>query len=137
MLTSREKSPLQKNSPHRSIKPSTLHWAGQPAQHTTKELFQPPDTLYNMSPWNVKSTLTGTGHFSLLLCNQDIGDQEGCNNECISRAPVQVIHAQLLCDQEGCNNECISRAPAQVIHAQLCTTSANTKISNMHIGHPK
>ena len=42
MLTPREKShPPEKNSPQRRIEPTLLHQAGQQAQHTTNELFQP------------------------------------------------------------------------------------------------
>ena len=33
-----------KNSPQRRIKPTTLHQAGQRAQHTANELFRPPKT---------------------------------------------------------------------------------------------
>ena len=40
-LTPREKSLYGKNAPQRRIEPMTLHQAGQRAQHTTKELFQP------------------------------------------------------------------------------------------------
>ena len=42
MLTPREKSPYRKNCPQRRIRLTTLHQAGQWAQHTTNELFQPP-----------------------------------------------------------------------------------------------
>ena len=45
MLTPREKSPLpEKNYPLRRIEPTTLHHAGQRAQHTVNELFRPPYT---------------------------------------------------------------------------------------------
>ena len=41
-LTPREKSPLlEKKSPQRRTEPMTLHKAGQRAQHTTNEIFQP------------------------------------------------------------------------------------------------
>ena len=41
MLTQREKSSLpEKNSHQRRIEPTTLHQAGQRAQHTTNELFR-------------------------------------------------------------------------------------------------
>ena len=43
MLTPREQSPLrEKKSPQRRKEPTTLHQAGQRAQHTTNELFRPP-----------------------------------------------------------------------------------------------
>ena len=43
MLTSKQKSPLpERNSPQGSMEPTTLHQAGQRAQHTTNELFRPP-----------------------------------------------------------------------------------------------
>ena len=41
MLIPREKSPLPENSPQRKIEPTTLHYAGQQAQHNTNELFRP------------------------------------------------------------------------------------------------
>ena len=48
MLTPREKSSLTKQkSPQRKIEPTTLHQAGQRAQHTTNELFQ-PQLLYDL-----------------------------------------------------------------------------------------
>ena len=43
MLTPREKSPPpDKKSSQRSIEPTTLHQAGQRAQHTTNEIFRSP-----------------------------------------------------------------------------------------------
>ena len=45
MLTPEDKSPLpEKNSPQRRIEPSTLHQAGQRAQHTINELFRPRES---------------------------------------------------------------------------------------------
>ena len=45
MLPPREKNPSsRKNSPQRRMEPTTLHQAGQRAQHTTNELFRPPAT---------------------------------------------------------------------------------------------
>ena len=41
MLTPQEKSPLPENSPQRRFEPTTLHQAGQRAQHITNELFRP------------------------------------------------------------------------------------------------
>ena len=39
-VNSKGKNPLyRKNSPQRRIEPTTLHYAGQRAQHTTNELF--------------------------------------------------------------------------------------------------
>ena len=38
-----------KKSPQRRIEPTTLHQAGQQAQHTTNELFRPPVTVPNSS----------------------------------------------------------------------------------------
>ena len=40
-LTPREKSPLPEKNLKRRIEPTTLHQAGQRAQHTTNELFGP------------------------------------------------------------------------------------------------
>ena len=41
-VNSKEKSLLpEKNSPQRKMEPTTLHRAGQRAQHTTNELFRP------------------------------------------------------------------------------------------------
>ena len=42
MLTPREKSPLPEKISQVRIEPTTLHNAGQRAQHTTNELFRPP-----------------------------------------------------------------------------------------------
>ena len=49
MLTPRQKSPLlEKNSPQRRIEPTTLHQAGQPAQHTTKQTIPAPEYDLNL-----------------------------------------------------------------------------------------
>ena len=45
MLSWREKSPLPKHSPQRK-EPTALHQAGQRAQHTTSDLFWPPNHKY-------------------------------------------------------------------------------------------
>ena len=51
MLTSRGKSPPpEKNSHQRRIESTTLHQAGQQAQHTTNELFLPPHTHSTKPP---------------------------------------------------------------------------------------
>ena len=42
-VNSKGKYPLYWKNPQRRIEPSTLHQAGQRAQHTTYELFKPPD----------------------------------------------------------------------------------------------
>ena len=39
MLAPKEKNPQPENSPQRRMEPTTLHQAGQPAQHTTSQLF--------------------------------------------------------------------------------------------------
>ena len=40
-MESGKKSPLPENSPERRVEPTTLHQAGQRAQHTTNEVFRP------------------------------------------------------------------------------------------------
>ena len=53
MITIREKSRLQETkSPQRRTEPTTLHQAGQRAQHTTNEVFRPPDnaTILSRTP---------------------------------------------------------------------------------------
>ena len=50
MLTPRENSLCRKNSPQRRIEPMMLHQAGQRAQHTTNELFQPPKSPSYFDP---------------------------------------------------------------------------------------
>ena len=60
ILTPREKSPLlEKKSPQRKIEPRTLHQAGQSAQHTLNELFQPhpsPTSDLNIGPLTADQT---------------------------------------------------------------------------------
>ena len=46
MLTPREKSPLPEKKSPRRIEPTTLHQAGQQAQHTANELFWPIQYQY-------------------------------------------------------------------------------------------
>ena len=57
MLTPRQKIPStgEKKSPQRRIEPTTLHQAGQRAQHTTNELFRPQLVASNML------VISGTG----------------------------------------------------------------------------
>ena len=59
MLSPREKSPLsKKKSPQRRIEPTILHLAGQWAQHTTNELFQPslPTPHPHPPPFYIQNT---------------------------------------------------------------------------------
>ena len=57
MLTPREKSPLLEiNSPQR-MESTTLHPAGQQAQHTTNDLFRPQQTNKNPTNKQPDSTL--------------------------------------------------------------------------------
>ena len=42
MLTPRKKKLYRKTISQRRMEPTTLHQAGQPAQHTTNQLFRPP-----------------------------------------------------------------------------------------------
>ena len=45
-VNSKGKNPLyRKTFPERKIEPTTLHQAGQRAQHTTNELFRPPHSI--------------------------------------------------------------------------------------------
>ena len=47
-VISKRNNPLYwKNSPYRSIKPTTLHQAGQQVQHTTSELFWPSNKVFD------------------------------------------------------------------------------------------
>ena len=53
-VNSKENSPLPgKTSPQRRIEPTTLHQAGKRAQHTTNELFRPPQ-------WMIHAALTSS-----------------------------------------------------------------------------
>ena len=59
MSTPRDKSPLPgKKCSQRNIEPTTLHYAGQRAQHTTNDLFRPPLVSWLQSDWLVRSLVT-------------------------------------------------------------------------------
>ena len=64
MLTSREKFPLpEKNSPQRSIEPTTLHQAGQRVQHTTNEPLPLPSFVQLPSlSLSLSLSLSGPSH---------------------------------------------------------------------------